>query len=406
MRVQRQRPALRAWPWAGVAAPAQTRLISPPAVAELRPVDAALAAVGTSAVVVEGLLRAPAGVSPAAYLLALVAGAPLAIRTRAPLLALVGVEVGAIACAVVLHATWSVVAPVVIQLYTVALLGDRQRSLVIGAITAVAVMLTILLTEGSIDAQGLATRLPLVFLALAIGDTARSRRELWVAEQERAEREAREQEEEVRRHAAAERMQIARELHDSLGHFLVAMNVRASVAVDLGDPENSAAALEDIKQASAGALSDLRATLKLLRDQNDAAPTKPAPDMAALPGLVQHARAAGLDVDLEVDVGEIVLPSAIGGAVFRIVQEALTNVLRHAEATSARVSVLTRSGKVEVEVTDDGTKTTVAAHDPGFGLRGMGERVATLDGRLDAGPRDGGGWRVHAVLPLRPGAPG
>jgi signal transduction histidine kinase len=376
---------------------------TPFAAAELRPADAALAVVGTAAVLVEGLLRAPAGVSPAAYLLAAVAGGPLAIRTRAPLWALAGVEVGAVACAVVLHATWSVVALVAIQLYTVALLGDRLRSLVIGAITAVAVMLTIILTEGSIDAQALATRLPLVFLALAIGDTVRSRRELQVAAQERAELQAREQEEKVKRRAAAERMRIARELHDSLGHFLVAMNVRASVAVELGDPEDSAAALEDIKQTSAGALSDLRATLKLLRDQNDMAPTAPTPDLAALTGVVQHARAAGLDVDVEVNVGEIVLPSAISAAAFRIVQEALTNVLRHAEATSARVSVIARSGELEVEVTDDGTNTAVST-DPGFGVRGMRERVAALGGRLDAGRRVNGGWRVHAVLPLRPGA--
>jgi signal transduction histidine kinase len=274
---------------------------------------------------------------------------------------------------------------------------------VIGAITAVAVMLTIILTEGSIDAQALATRLPLVFLALAIGDTVRSRRELQVAAQERAELQAREQEEKVKRRAAAERMRIARELHDSLGHFLVAMNVRASVAVELGDPEDSAAALEDIKRTSAGALSDLRATLKLLRDQNDMAPTAPTPDLAALTGVVQHARAAGLDVDVEVNVGEIVLPSAISAAAFRIVQEALTNVLRHAEATSARVSVIARSGELEVEVTDDGTNTAVST-DPGFGVRGMRERVAALGGRLDAGRRVNGGWRVHAVLPLRPGA--
>ncbi|HEY2436972.1 MAG TPA: hypothetical protein VGH93_07310, partial [Solirubrobacteraceae bacterium] len=168
-------------------------------------VDVALAAAGTVAVLVEGLVRAPAGVSPAAYLLAAVAGAPLAFRTRAPLLALAGVEVGAVACAGVLHASWTVVALVGIQLYTVALLGDRQRSLVIGAITAVAVVLAILLVDGNVDPQGTATRVPLVFLALAIGDTARSRRDLRVAAQERVEREAREQEDELRRRAAAER---------------------------------------------------------------------------------------------------------------------------------------------------------------------------------------------------------
>lgn len=365
-------------------------------------VDVALAVVGTVAVLVEGLVRAPVGVSPAAYLLAVLAGGPLAIRTRAPVLALAGVEVGAVACAAVLHASWSVVALVAVQLYTVALLGDRQRSLVIGAITAVGVALAVVLVDGTVDPQGVATRVPLVFLSLAIGDTVRSRRELRVAAQERAEREARDQEEEIRRRAAAERMQVARELHDSLGHFLVAMNVRASVAVDLGDPEDSAAALQDIKQTSAGALRDLRTTLKLLRDQNEMAPTAPALDLDALPGLVGHARAAGLDVDIQLDVGEIVLPSAISAAAYRIVQEALTNVLRHAEGARANVSVHARSGALEVDVSDNGTSAR-AQTDPGFGLRGMAERVAALGGRLDAGPRTDGGWRVHALLPLRPG---
>jgi signal transduction histidine kinase len=118
---------------------------------------------------------------------------------------------------------------------------------------------------------------------------------------------------------------------------------------------------------------------------------------------VAQARNAGLDVDVRVDLGEIVLPSAISAAAFRIVQEALTNVLRHAEAASARVSVRARSGALEVEVSDDGTNSAGQA-DPGFGLRGMAERVEALGGRLDAGPRRHGGWRVHAVLPLRPGA--
>jgi signal transduction histidine kinase len=371
--------------------------------AELRSWDVLLAVVGTLAVVVEGILRGPAGLSPAAYALALVAGAPLAFRTRLPLAALIGVEAGAVVCSIVLHANWTVTGLVVIQLYTVALLGDRQRSLVIGALTAVTVIVTILYLHGGLDTQALATRLPLVFLSLAVGDTVRSRQALRVAAQERAEREAGEQEAEVRRRAAIERLQIARELHDTLGHFLVAINVRASVALDLSDSKDSAAALEDIKQASAGALRDLRATLTLLRDQNDGAPTAPVLDLAALPGLVRHARSAGLEVEVDVDVGAVAVPSAISGAAFRIVQEALTNVLRHAEASSAHVCVRALSDALDVEVTDDGTGKSVAAA-PGFGLRGMAERAAALGGRLEAGPREEGGWRVHAVLPLRGGA--
>ena len=224
-----------------IAAPSPRGSVTPMPRAELRAWDVLLAVVGTLAVVVEGILRSPAGLSPAAYALALVAGAPLAFRTRLPLAALIGVEAGAVVCSIVLHANWTVTGLVVIQLYTVALLGDRQRSLVIGALTAVTVIVTILYLHGGLDTQALATRLPLVFLSLAVGDTVRSRQALRVAAQERAEREAGEQEAEVRRRAAIERLQIARELHDTLGHFLVAINVRASVALDLPDSKDSAA---------------------------------------------------------------------------------------------------------------------------------------------------------------------
>src|SRR5438309_1385350 len=131
---------------------------------------------------------------------------------------------------------------------------------------------------------GVVPRLPLVVVALAIGDTVRSRRALRDAERERAEREAHEREEEGRRRVADERLRIARELHDTLAHSLVAINVSAGVAVDLHDSEDPLAALQDIKHVSATALHDLRATLSLLRERDDAAPTAPARDLGSLPG--------------------------------------------------------------------------------------------------------------------------
>jgi signal transduction histidine kinase len=239
----------------------------------------------------------------------------------------------------------------------------------------------------------------LVFASLALGDTIRSRRALGAAARERARREAREREEEGRRRAADERLRIARELHDTLAHALVAINVRSSVALDLGQSQDPSTALQDIKQASATALRDLRATLSLLRDQGDDAPTAPAFDLEGLPGLVGNARAAGLRTEVEVDVDRAVVPSAISGAAFRIVQEALTNVLRHADASSAHVRVRATSDTLDVEVTDDG-RTESAGVSPGHGLRGMAERAAALGGRLDVGPRREGGWRVRARLPL------
>jgi signal transduction histidine kinase len=177
------------------------------------------------------------------------------------------------------------------------------------------------------------------------------------------------------------------------------------VAVDLHDSQDPSAALQDIKQASATALRDLRATLSLLREQDDAAPTAPVLDLDALPGLVDNARTAGLQADVDVHVEGVAVPSAIGGAVFRIVQEALTNVLRHADASSAHVRVRASTDALDIEVTDDG-RVDGAGADAGLGLRGMAERAAALGGRVNVGPREEGGWRVHAVLPLSGGQRG
>jgi signal transduction histidine kinase len=253
-----------------------------------------------------------------------------------------------------------------------------------------------------VELTGFATRVPLVFASLALGDTIRSRRALRAAAREQAIREAHEREEEGRRRVAGERLRIARELHDTLAHSLVAINVRAGVAVDLQDSEDPSAALQDIKHASATALRDLRATLSLLREQDDAAPTAPAFDLEALPALVDNARSAGLRADIDVLLDGTAVPSAIGGAAYRIVQEALTNTLRHADASNAHVRVRAGTDALDIEITDDGRADTTGVN-PGLGLRGMAERATALGGHLNVGPRAAGGWRVHAVLPLSSG---
>jgi signal transduction histidine kinase len=364
--------------------------------------NVALAAAGAIALIVEGGIRADGGLSAGAWVLAVAAAAPLAWRTRAPLAALVGVEIGAILCVVSFDATWAAIAMVVVALYTVAVLGDRLRSLIVGAITAIAVIVVIVLVEGTVQLQDVAFRVPLVFMALAFGDTVRARRELRVAARERMRREAREREEEGRRREADERLRIARELHDGLAHSLVAINVRAGVAVDLQDSQDPMPALEDIKQASADALRDLRATLGLLRAQGDPAPIAPAGDLGSLPRLVDQARSGGLHAVVDVDVDGAAVSSAIGGAAFRIVQEALTNVLRHADASNAQVRVRASTDRLDIEVTDNGRADASGAH-AGLGLRGMAERAAALGGHVDVGPREEGGWRVHAMLPLSGG---
>ena len=172
-----------------------------------------------------------------------------------PLAALFGVGFGGILCDAAFDAGWAASGIVIVSLYTVALSGSRQRSLVVGALTAMVVIAAILLIDGSVDLPGVAMRVPLVLLSLALGDTIRSRPALRGAARERAERAAREREEEHRRRIADERLRIAHELHDTLAHSLVSINVQAGVAVDLDGSQDSSAALKDIKEASATALA-------------------------------------------------------------------------------------------------------------------------------------------------------
>ena len=362
--------------------------------------DWALVIAGAAALIVDGLLRGDS-LPPVAYPLAVAAAVPLAFLRRAPLASLLGVEGGAIVCVAVFKPVDAAIALVVVALFTVALVGDRQRSLLVGGVTAVVLVATTLVVGGKIELANAVIRLLLVFAALAVGDTIRSRRALRAATLRQAEREEREREEESRRRVANERLRIARDLHDSLAHALVAINVRAGVAAHLTDSQDPTAALLDIKAVSADALRDLRATLGLLREQGEAAPVSPALDLAALPELINRARASGLDADMDVEVNGEVVPSSVGRAAFRIVQEALTNVVRHAHASSAHVVVSTGNGALRVEVTDDGRGG--AGGTEGHGLRGMAERAAALGGRVDTGPRAEGGWRVEAVLPLSRG---
>jgi signal transduction histidine kinase len=365
----------------------------------LRSWDVALAVVGVGALLVEGIERATAGVWPGAYAFSLVAAAPLAWRRTSPLPAMFVAEAGAIACVLTFRASWAATGVVAVMLFTVALYGDRLRSVLVGFATAIGVTVTTVLIDGSPSLDDLAVRIGLVFLSLMLGDTLRTRRELRAANLEREVREAHEREQDSRRRVANERLRIARELHDTLAHALVAINVRAGVADHLGNTQNQAAALRDIKAVSATALGDLRTTLTLLRERDDAAPTRPALDLAALPNLTDNAREAGVRADLDVQVNGAAIPSAVGQAAYRIVQEALTNVLRHADASSAQVRIRATSDALEIEILDDGRSDPPTGGN-GHGLRGMAERANALGGRVHAGPRSEGGWRVNAVLPL------
>jgi signal transduction histidine kinase len=191
-------------------------------------------------------------------------------------------------------------------------------------------------------------------------------------------------------------------LHDTIAHALVAINIRAGVAAHLGTGNEDAAAFADIKQISADALHDLRETLDLLREPEGRPPTQPAQDLADLPELFTRVTAGGLDAQLDLRTDGASIPSPVAQAAYRIVQESLTNVLRHAHATRARASIRVVRNVLEIEVTDDGRGGH--GESSGHGLSGMTERAHALGGRVVAGPRATTGWAVRAELPLgRPG---
>ena len=225
--------------------------------------------------------------------------------------------------------------------------------------------------------------------AWALGEAARNRRKAI--------------DEGARRAVGDEQARIARELHDVIAHSVSVIVVQASAADDVFDtrPDQARAALRSIEQAGRDALRELR-TLLAGDAPGDPDPTRPQPGLARLDELAEPLRLAGLDVVVHREGEEPRLPAGVDLSAYRIVQEALTNTLRHARATRAEVTVRFGAGAVELELRDDGRGVPLVAdvNGAGQGLVGMRERAALLGGTLEAGPLPGGGYRVHARLPL------
>jgi signal transduction histidine kinase len=209
-------------------------------------------------------------------------------------------------------------------------------------------------------------------------------------------------EEERRRRADEERLAIARDLHDVLAHSISLINVQAGVALHLIDeqPEQARTALAAIKEASGEALREVRSALGTLRGAGESAPRAPAPSLSRLNELVSGAEGVGLRVAVEVTGRARPLPVEVDQAAFRIVQEALTNVRRHAEAGAATVRLDYGEEELEVGIEDDGRGPAGASAGDGSGIDGMRERARALGGSFEAGARPEGGFRVRAHLPL------
>ncbi|MFC3576440.1 sensor histidine kinase [Streptomyces yaanensis] len=309
----------------------------------------------------------------------------------------------------------------VVALYTVAATTDRPTTWRVGLLTMTVLTGTAMLA-GPLPwyAQENLGVFAWTGMAAAAGDAVRSRRAFVQAIKERAERAERTREEEARRRVAEERLRIARDLHDVVAHHIALVNVQAGVAAHVMDkrPDQAKEALAHVREASRSALNELRATVGLLRQSGDPeAPTEPAPGLARLDELADTFRNAGLPVEVARADHGTTLPAAVDLAAYRLIQEALTNVRKHAgPEAKAEVSVVRVGSNVEITVLDNGAGADTGAeaagpegdggHDEhdghgGHGLLGMRERVTAVGGALTAGPRYGGGFRVHAILPLK-----
>ena len=334
-------------------------------------------------------------VTPVGVLAAIVGCLPLVLRRRLSFLWLGPlITAGIILILSQIEPGNTVVLIPAVALVELGARGDRRKSAWIALSLVPCVVVSVApFADDKAELFGVVVRnLALCFLALAVGDVVRSRRQV-------VERMVAQREEEALRRVGEERLSIARDVHDVVAHAMVAINVQAGVAAHLidRDPGQAHSALRAIKATSGEALADLRATLGVLRG-DDSAPVRPAVGLGDLDELAAGLRAAGVQVSLEVgEVGDV--PAAVQTAGYRIVQEALTNALRHADASAVRVVVGRDGDAVRLEIADDGVGSGSVNGGSGNGLRGMRERAAALSGTVECGPAEGGGWRVVARLP-------
>ncbi|MGK3209202.1 sensor histidine kinase [Amycolatopsis sp. MEPSY49] len=362
-----------------------------------------------------GALRVDDTVTPppvAAYLLAAVSSGLLPARHRAPVATVIATTVcGMLVAPIGLLSTPFTVAPVVIGAYSLAV-GAERRVALAALLPAAALLVTVppfFETDFSwADTSRLATVAAAPLVAAVFGRSTRHRRAYLTIMEERARRAEESRDEEARRRVAGERLRIARELHDLVAHQITLANAQATVAAHLfaTRPEQARKSLDELVGTTRQALDELRATVGLLRHPEEdtsgtSALTEPAPGLAQVPELLSTFHRAGLAVSIHEDGTAGPLPPAVDLTAYRVIQEALTNVAKHAATGGAEVRLVRDRDQVTITVTDDGGGAReTQERPPGYGLIGMRERVAAVGGTLDAGARPEGGFRVSARLPL------
>jgi signal transduction histidine kinase len=331
---------------------------------------------------------------------------PLLARRRWPLPVFVVVAFGATATATLLETPWVQILAVILASSTVGEAAtDRSRSLV--AVIVVGTLMTMgFLAQGAQPLES--TVLPFVFLlpSWLLGDLLRARRLDAARREEVLQRSLREREERLRAAAAEERRHVARELHDIVAHAVSVMVIQAGAArqVVRSSPDRAEESLLAIEATGREAMTELRRFLGALDD--DAGGLAPQPGIDSLPTLVDRVREAGLPASLEMDGERRQVSASLDVTVYRIVQEALTNALRYARQARTTVRLSWDADQLRVEVLDEGPSSSAAVDGAtGRGLIGIRDRATLVGGRVEVGPRLGGGYAVRAWLPLDPGSP-
>jgi signal transduction histidine kinase len=292
-----------------------------------------------------------------------------------------------------------------VALASAAYLTDRGRTVALGVFSVTALITVSTVAQGSLPGlQPLVTDISAPLLALVAGDVMRTRRVYAERWRSRAEEVERLRDADQQRAVAQERVRLARDVHDIVGHYLagIALQARAGLRRVRTDPTRATQALTEIDQLAGDALAETRQAIGIIRSEDAPADLRPAPGIGDVEDLIARVRTPQVRVELHCEQSTRALPATLQTAAYRIVQEALNNVVKHASPATAQVRIEEQADALTVTVTDDGTAgANVGTNRPGNGLRGMRERAEQAGGILEAGPDRHGGWRVQASFPLR-----
>jgi signal transduction histidine kinase len=347
----------------------------------------------------------PVGVVALGYALVLLHTLPLVARRRFPGAVLALCVASGLAFAALFMPPFFLGPALLVAVYSVAAYGSRWASLA-GLAVAELGLAAVWFTPAMLDRSTFLLYMGIIAVAWVLGHFVGDRQVYAAQLEERTAELERAREELARRAVVEERLRLARELHDVVAHAMSVIAVQSGVGahVAASRPEEVGKALSAIEATSRAALTELRRLLGVLRQDSEVqASLTPVPGLANLDSLLTEVGKAGLAVRVRVKGTPLQLPAGVDLSAYRIVQEALTNTVRHARATRAEVTVRYGVDAVEIDIRDDGRATPgSAANGGGHGLAGMRERVSLLGGTLEAGPLPGGGYRVHARLPLEP----